>query len=464
MSNPETKTVYPYIPNSTDQARKKMLSAVSAESVECFYADIPKYLRMQRPLDMPEPFLSEYELKQHVQKLLNKNRSTEECLSFLGGGCYQHHVPSICDEINQRSEFLTAYAGEPYDDHGRFQALFEYCSMMGELLEMDIVNVPVYDGHQAAATSIRMACRYTGKRKALVSATIHPDKLSMITEYCRSDVDIQVINVDTVTGGMCMESLKNALDDQTAVVYFDNPGYLGVVEDGEKICALAASFDAIPAVGVDPLSLGVLAPPSSYGARLVTGEIQALGIHMQFGGGNGGFIASHDETDLVMQYPSRLFGIAPTEVQGEYGFGDVAFERTSFDKRENGNEFVGTASALWGITAGVYLSLMGPQGMHDIANGIFQRNAYAKERLASIPGILIPHNNQSHFKEFVVNFDNTGKTVEEINRLLLKQDIFGGHDLSEKYPQFGQSALYCFTEIHSRDDIDTLCDALSEVI
>ncbi len=464
MSNSDSKTVYPYIPNSTPQARKTMLDAVAAKSTDEFYEDIPDHLRLNRPLQMPEPFLSEFALKKHVQKLLNKNVSTEDNLSFLGGGCYQHHVPSVCDEVNQRSEFLTAYAGEPYDDHGRFQALFEYCSLMAELLDMDVVNVPVYDGFQAAATSIRMACRYTGKRKALISAAVNPEKIDMIREYCRADIDIELIAVDPRTGGICQKALLAALDDETAVVYFDNPGYLGVIEDGEAICSLATSVNAIPAVGVDPLTLGVLAPPASYGARLVTGEIQPLGIHMQYGGGTGGFIASHNELDMVMQYPSRLFGIAPTNVPGEYGFGDVAFERTSFDKRENGNEFVGTASALWGITAGVYLSLMGPKGMQELGEGIMQRNAYAKKRLAGIPGISVPHQESHHFKEFTLNFDATGKTVEQINRGLLKLDIFGGHDLSADYPELGQCALFCFTEVHTREDIDTLCEALGHVI
>ncbi|CAM3450854.1 aminomethyl-transferring glycine dehydrogenase subunit GcvPA [Parendozoicomonas haliclonae] len=464
MSTTQKKTVYPYIPNSTPQARQFMLDAVNAKSVDEFYADIPKHLKLDGLLDLPAPKLSEFGLKRHVQKLLNKNTSTEDNLSFLGGGCYQHHVPSVCDEVNQRSEFVTAYAGEPYDDHGRFQALFEYTSLMGELLEMDVVNVPVYDGFQAAATSIRMACRYTGKRKALISGAINPDKLKMITTYCQADVDIHVIPVDQKTGGLCRASLKDLLDDQTAVVYFDNPNYLGVIEDGEAICSLANEAGAVPAVAVDPISLGVLAPPANYGAKLVTGDIQPLGMHMQFGGGHAGFIASHDEPDMVMQYPSRLFGIAPTEVPGEYGFGDVAFERTSFEKRENGQEYVGTAAVLWGITAGVYLATMGPQGMQEIGEGILQRNCYAKQQLSKLPGVNVPHFDQPHFKEFVVNFDDTGKTVAEINLALQEKGIFAGHDLSADWPELGQSALYCFTEVHTQNDIDTLCQALTEVL
>ena len=141
--------VHPYIPNAIPDVKAAMLAAVSATSVEEFYADVPPSLRMTAPLDLPEPFRSEAELVRHVEALLGRNTSTRDVLSFLGAGCYPHHVPAVCDEINGRSEFLTAYAGEPYEDHGRFQALFEYESMMGELLEMDVVNVPVYDGFQA---------------------------------------------------------------------------------------------------------------------------------------------------------------------------------------------------------------------------------------------------------------------------------------------------------------------------
>jgi glycine dehydrogenase subunit 1 len=217
-------------------------------------------------------------------------------------------------------------------------------------------------------------------------------------------------------------------------------------------------------VGVDPISLGVLTPPADYGADIVCGDIQALGMHMQYGGGHAGFIATRDEERYVMEYPSRLFGIAPTMVEGEYGFGDVAYERTSFAIREQGKEWVGTASALWGITAGVYLALMGPQGMAEIGESIMTRVRYAIRRVGTIPGVTAPVFQAPHFKEFVVNFDETGKTVAEINRALLERGIFGGKDLSSEFPELGQSALYCVTEVHTKEDIDSLEAALKEVV
>jgi glycine dehydrogenase subunit 1 len=207
-----------------------------------------------------------------------------------------------------------------------------------------------------------------------------------------------------------------------------------------------------------------LRPPVEYGADIVCGDIQPLGMHMQFGGGQAGFIATRDEEEYVAEYPSRLFGIAPTSVPGEYGFGDVAYERTSFAVREEGKEWVGTAAALWGITAGVYLALMGPQGMAEIGEGIMARSRYAMLEMNKLEGVKAPVFQSPHFKEFVVNFDGTGRTAAEINKALLAQEIFGGKDLTKEFPELGNSALYCVTEVHAKDDIDRLVNALKEVV
>ncbi|MGB3904681.1 MAG: aminomethyl-transferring glycine dehydrogenase subunit GcvPA [Anaerolineae bacterium] len=457
--------VYPYIPNSVPTIKEEMLQEVGAESVEDFFEDVPEKLRLKEPMDLPQPFLSEYALKRHVEEILAKNKTCNEYISFLGAGCYQHHVPAVCDEVNQRGEFLTAYAGEPYDDHGRFQALFEYASMMGELLNMDVVNVPTYDGFQAAATSIRMASRITGRREVLVSRTINPDKLSKIRDYGKPELEIKLVSYDPETGQLDLDDLQAQISPRTAAVYFDNPSYLGFIEtQGDQISRIAHDQGAICIVGADPISLGVLTPPADYGADIVCGDIQPLGMHMQFGGGQAGFIATRDEERYVMEYPSRLFGIAPTSVPGEYGFGDVAYERTSFAVREEGKEWVGTAAALWGITSGVYLALMGPQGMVEIGEGIMCGSRYAMMEMAKVKGVEAPVFQSPHFKEFVVNFDRTGKTVEEINRALSARGIFGGKDLSEEFPELGNSALYCVTEVHTKGDIGRLVSALREVV
>ena len=181
------------------------------------------------------------------------------------------------------------------------------------------------------------------------------------------------------------------------------------------------------------------------------------------GGGRGGFIASADREDFVLEYPSRLFGIAPTSKK-EWGFGDVAWERTSFAKREEAKEFVGTAAALWGITAGVYLASMGPKGMQELSTGLMQRSCYLAQKISALPGVKLPFRNGICFKEFVVNFDGTNKKTAQINKVLLDRGIFGGHDLSGDFPQLGQSALYSVTEGHTQADLDQLVSALSQIL
>jgi len=463
--NEKHPTVYPYIPNSVPAVKEQMLKEVGAESVDDFFEDVPENLRLKGNMNLPQPLLSEVALKRHVEGILAKNKTAGEYLSFLGAGCWQHYVPAVCDEVNRRGEFLTAYAGEPYDDHGRFQALFEYASMMGELLNMDVVNVPTYDGFQATAMSLRMATRITGRREVLVAKTISADLLSRIRDYCKPNIEIKLVGYDSDTGQVDLDALKAGISSKTAALYFENPSYLGFIETrGQEIAQIAHDHGAVCVVGADPISLGILTPPAEYGADIVCGDIQPLGMHMQFGGGQAGYIATRDEEKYVMEYPSRLFGIAPTSVPGEYGFGDVAYERTSFAVREEGKEWVGTAAALWGITAGVYLALMGPQGMVEIGEGIMARSRYTMLEMDKIKGVKAPVFQSPHFKEFVVNFDGTGKTVAEINKALLAREIFGGKDLTKEFPELGNSALYCVTEVHTQDDIDRLVNTLKEVV
>ncbi len=464
MSQKE-KHIHPYIPNSVPEIKAKMMEVIGIKDIEELYEDIPEHLRFRGKLNLPEPLPSEFALKRHVENILSKNQSCKDHLNFLGGGCWQHYVPAICDEINQRSEFLTAYAGEPYEDHGRFQALFEYESLMAELLDMDVVNVPTYDWCQAASTTIRMAGRITRRQEVIVSDTVSPERLSAIRNYCHPVMKVKLVKHCPQTGVLDLGDLKAKISSGTAGVYFENPSFLGFIEhQGESISEIAHYNGALSLVGVDPVSLGVISPPSNYGADIVCGDIQGLGIHMNFGGGLGGFIATRDEEKYVMEYPSRLFGITKTSAEGEYGFGDVAYERTSFAEREEGKEFVGTHAALWGITAAVYLSLVGPHGMQELGKSILQRSQYAMKRLSEIPGIKAPHFEAPHFKEFVVDFNGPGMKVKNVNKALLSKNIYGGKDLTSEFPALGESALYCVTEIHTKEDLDYLARALSEVV
>jgi len=211
---------------------------------------------------------------------------------------------------------------------------------------------------------------------------------------------------------------------------------------------------------VDPISLGVLAPPSDYGVDIACGEAQPLGIHMYAGGGSCGFIASRDEARYVAEYPLRLISVAETMAPEEYGFGQALYERTSYMARENAKDWVGTTTALWGIVAAVYMSLLGPEGIREVGETILQKSHYAAELLGELEGIQVPY--KGFFKELPVRF--TGKTVREVNRALLRRRILGGKDLSKEFPALGESALYCVTEVHTLEQIEALEHAMKEAL
>ncbi len=460
-----TSSVHPYIPNSAPRVKEQMLREIGARSTEELYAAIPERLRLRRPLDLPAPLRSEHALRRHVSGLLSRNRSCAETLSFLGGGCWQHYVPAVCDEIGTRAEFVTAYHGETYSDHGKLQALFEYASMLGELVELDVVSMPTYDWAAAAATAISMASRLKERSVALVPASLSPERLSVIRGYCTPKLDVVSVPFDAASGLLDLDALRAALGGDVACVYVENPGYLGTIEShAPEIARLAHEAGAFAIVGVDPISLGVLEAPPRYGADIVCGELQPLGVHMNYGGGLAGFVATADSEEWVSEYPTFLIGLAPTDVAGEYGFGEVGWERMSYVQRGESKEYTGTTQNLWAIVSAVYLALLGPAGLAELGQGIMQRAQYAARRLAELPGVTAPALGAPFFKELVVGFDGTGKTVAEINGALRERGIFGGKDLSREFPELGQSALYCVTEIHTKADIDRLADSLREVI
>jgi len=461
--------VHPYIPNAVPEIKAEMLKEIGVPDVETLYQEIPDELRFKRKLNLPQPFTSEYELKRHVMGILSKNKTCENYLNFLGAGCWQHYIPAVCDEITGRSEFLTAYGGTVYSALGKMQAQFEFQSQMAELVGMDVVSMPSYSWGAVAGNAVRMASRMTGRREVLMPKTVGPERLATIRTFCKSvieksNIEIKLLAYDAETGFIDLEDLKNKISSNTSAVYFENPSYLGFIESqGEAISEIAHTEGAECIVGVDPISLGVLAPPSDYGADIVVGTAQPLGIHMSFGGGMIGFIATRDEERYVAEYPSFLISITDTIKNGEYGFGSTRFERTSYIGRDKAKDFLGTVTGLWTITASVYMALMGPEGFKEIGQTIIQKSHYAIESLSKLDGVkvLFPSN---AFKEFVVNFNGIGKSVSAINKALLDYKIFGGKELSEDFPELGNSALYCVTEVHSKEDIDKLTEALKEVI
>lgn len=461
--------IHPYIPNSVPATKDEMLKEIGVRNTEQLYAEmIPERLRLKRSMNLPEALQSELDLRRHVEGILSKNKTCREYLNFLGAGCWQHFVPAVCDEIAGRAEFLTAYAGLGYSDLGKYQSFFEFQSMIGELIGMEVVGVPTYDWGSAAGHAIRMASRMTGRKEVLASRTTSPSRLSIIKNFCQptampSHIDVGIVDYDRKTGMVNLEDLKRKISSRTAAVYFENPSYLGTIEaQSPEICKIAHENGAEAVVGIDPISLGILAPPSDYRADIVCGEVQPLGIHMHCGGGLSGFLACRDELRYVGEHPSFLISITDTEREGEYGFGQAKYDRTSFMVRENAKDWAGTTTGLWSIVSAVYMALMGPKGMKEVGEATIRKSHYAARRISQIKGLKVCFS--TFFKEFVVNFDGTGKKVSKVNKSLLKYGIFGGKDISEEYAELGQSALYCVTEIHRAEDIERLADALAKMV
>ena len=446
----------------------EMLAEIGLDDVEQLFEQIPQEHRLSRPIELAPAIRAEAALRRHVGEILARNATCAENLSFLGGGCWQHYVPAVCDEIISRSEFLTPVWGTPASDFGRNQAWFEYASQLGELVDMDFVGLPVYTWGCAAGNAARMAARLTGRDQLLVPAAIDPERLAVIRNYCappelRDHVEVIPVDYDPATGRLDLADLREKLGERTAAVYVENPSYLGVVEsEAAEISALARAAGAETIAGVDPISLGVLAPPGSWGADIVVGTTQPLGVHMHCGGGAGGFIATRDEERYAREYPTLQVSICDTIEPGERTFGVILFEQTSYGSRENGKDWTGNSVYLWAIANAVYMALMGPQGFRDVGRAILQRSHYAARRLDDLPGVSVRFG-EGFFKELVVDFGGTGRTVAAIDEALRERGIFGGKDLSRSHPQLGQSALYCVTEAHTRADVDRLVTALEEV-
>ena len=458
---------HPFMPNSAPAVRRQLLDALGIDNVDELFEQIPPEHRYRAPLNLPPALSSELELRRHMLGFLGRNTSCEEVLNFLGGGCWQHHVPAVCDEVIRRSEFLTPVWGTPSSDLGRNQSWFEFTSQLGELLDMDLVALPVYSWGCAAGHAIRMAARMTRRNRVLIPRLIDPERRSVIGTYCEppemaSHIHIDGFDIDPATGLVDIDGLQSRCSSEHAAIYFENPSYLGRIEEqAAEIAAIARRNGAETIVGVDPISLGVIAPPGLYGADIAVGSIQPLGVHMNCGGGLGGFIASRDEPRYAYEYPALMISIGETS-QGEYGFGMALMHQSSYGSREEGKDWTGNSTYLWAIAGAAYMALLGPEGFRELGELIVRRAHYAASLLDRIDGVSISPN-RGFFKEFVVNFDATGKTVAKINARLLDADIFGGLDLSGALPELGQSALYCVTELHAQSDLERLAGRLGRI-
>ncbi len=465
---PADRRAHPFMPNSVPAVKAELMAAIGIESVDELFEQIPDDHRLKRPLELPPALSSEPVLSRHLRGLLDKNSSCDEYVSFLGGGCWQHHVPAVCDEIARRTEFLTPVWGTPSSDLGRNQAWFEFTSQLGELLDLDLVALPVYSWGCAAGHAIRMASRLTGRQKVLVPRHLDRERRAVIESYCEpvemsSHIEIVEVDTDSATGGLSLEDLNEKLDDQTAAVYFENPSYLGQIEaDARTIAAAARKHGAESIVGVDPISLGILAPPAAYGADIVVGSIQPLGIHMYCGGGLGGFIASRDEPRYAHEYPALMVSIAKT-THDEHIFSLALMHQCSYGSREEAKDWTGNSTYLYAVVGAAYMALLGPQGFRELGELIIRQSHYAARLLDAIDGVRVS-SRDGFFKEFVINFDDSGKTVAAVNKALLDHGMFGGIDLSVTFPELGQSALYCVTEVHTEEDIEALADAVTRIV
>ncbi len=463
------KVVFPYIPNSVPEVQAEMLAAVGAKDVMDLYEEIPEELRLKGLLNLPDPIRDEQGIKKHTEKILAKNANCNDYDNFMGAGCAQHYVPAVCDEIAGRGELLTCYGAETWADHGKYQIFFEYQSMMAELLEMDFLTVPCHCGGQATATGICMANRINGRKKVLLPKTMTPQNRLIVQNYVKSvqadkSLEIELIDYDPVTGLLDLEDLKRKIGPDVSSLVLENPNYLGIIESqGAEIGQIVHDAGAEFIVYADPITLGVLEAPANYGANIGVGDIHSVGLHLHCGGAQAGYIASLDDMKYMMEFKELVDGATETVVPGEVGYSVILIERTHYAMREKGREFTGTQNNLWMAPVATYLALMGPQGMEEIGNTIMTNAKYAAKKLSAIPGVTLKFTSP-FFKEFVVNFDLTGKSVKEINKKLLDYKIFGGVDLSEDFPELGQSALYCVTEVNSKESIDKLAYALQAAV
>lgn len=445
-----------------------MMAALGITNVEELFEQVPREHYAKIPIEIPDGLRSEVDVNRHVRDLLRRSRNCADNINFLGGGYWQHYVPAVCDEIAGRSEFLTSVWGTPSSDHGRNQAWFEFASLLGALLDMEFVGLPVYSWGAAAGFAVRMATRMTNRNRVLLLGPMDPERLAVIRSYCATQagenpIEVAEVGYDHATGHADLSAVRAALSDDTAAVYLESPNYFGRIETQlTRIARLAREAGAETVVGVDPLSLGVLNPPSRLGADIVVGTTQPLGIHLHGGGGVGGFIATRDEERYAREYPTLQVSICETNTPGERAFGMTLFHQSSYGSRENGNDWTGNSVYLWTVVNAVYMALLGPVGFRELGDTILAGSHFASERLARVPGLTVLWPN-GFFKEFVVRFHN-GMTVDEVNARLRDRGIFGGKDLSADFPELGQSALFCVTEVHTEQDIEALVSALTEVL
>ncbi len=440
-----------YIP-LTKGDQHDMLKGMGLSSTEELFDDIPKQFRLQGPLNIPGPF-GEHALKKSLYALSQMNAHALDYTYFLGAGIYDHFIPAAVQSIIGRSEFYTAYT--PYQaeiSQGTLQAIFEFQTMICELTGMDCANASMYDGATACAEAALMACRTTGKTKLLASSTMHPQALEVLECYCRF-AGLNLALIPSKDGTTDTEHLL--VDAETAGVIVQSPNFYGLVESLADIKGQIHLSKALMIVSVDPISLSLLAPPSDFGADIVVGEGQALGNTMSFGGPSLGFLAARKA--LLRKMPGRIIG-QTSDIEGRRAFVMTLQTREQHIRRDKATSNICSNQSLNALTACVYMSLMGKQGMREAAEQCLQKSHYAYTKLTQLDGVS-PLFEGSFFKEFALQLPISPDIV---NARLLEQKIIGGFNLS----RFGHNNAYLIavTEKRSKQEIDVFVEAVREVI
>lgn len=429
-----------YIPNTTDE-QAEMLAALGIVSIDQLFIDIPDEYR-NPTLELPAP-LSELEIQRELGGMAAKNRPLGSGPSFLGAGSYDHFIPSIIKPLITRGEFITAYT--PYQaeaSQGTLQVIYEFQTLICNLYGMEVANAGMYDGATSLAEAVLMACRVAKREKVALVDTVSPAYSAVIHTYCQS----QDIAVETVSPSNVV------LDDETACLVLQYPNYFGNIEDMQNLIDMAHARGALAVVSTDPTAMGMFQTPGHYGADIVTGDGQPLGIPSSFGGPFVGLFATKQE--YIRQMPSRLSG-RTVDKNGKTGYVLTLQTREQHIRRERATSNICTNEALYALASTIYLAAMGKQGLRQVAELCYHKAHYAAAKIGELPGYSLPIDGP-FFQEFVVQCPSA---PADINKKLMEQNILGGLDVSERVPN---GMLLCVTEMSSRDDINALVAALSE--
>jgi glycine dehydrogenase subunit 1 len=433
-----------------------MLDAIGVGSIDELFEDIPESLRLGRPLDLPDG-KAETEVYDRLSALAVRNVHAEAETSFLGAGMYDHYVPAIVDAITSRSEFLTPYTPyQPEVSQGGLQVMFEFQTAMSELTGLPVSNAALYEGPSAVASAAYLAIGATGRRKLLASRGLHPHSRESLVTY-GAGYGSELVEVPLNGGTTDASAFAEALDDETAAVFLQQPNFLGAVEDVEALAAAAKDRGALVIVACDPIALSILKPPGECGADVAVGEGQPLGNRLDYGGPSFGFFCATDEH--LRRMPGRIAG-ETTDVDGRRGFVLTLQTREQHIRREKATHNICTAQALNALAGMVHLAWLGKRGFVELGELLVRRTAYARETLAAIDGVEQLHD-APVVREFALDLD---APVGQVLDRLAEQGIGAGYPLGRDYPEHENGLLVAMTERRSRADIDRFAELLGRAI